>query len=79
MHHFDLYRLESAQELEMIGARDLFNAQDICLLEWPVKAEGYLPEPDVIFNLEHQAAGRKVTVAGKKVTQLIECMQQNNT
>lgn len=79
VHHFDLYRLESAQELEMIGARDLFNAQDICLLEWPVKAEGYLPEPDVIFNLEHQAAGRKVTVAGKKVTQLIECMQQNNT
>ncbi len=78
VHHFDLYRMESAQELEMIGARDLFNPQDICLLEWPVKAEGYLPEPDVLFSLEHQAAGRKITVTGKNGTQLLECMQQKN-
>ena len=78
VHHFDLYRMESAQELEMIGARDLFNARDICLLEWPVKAEGYLPEPDVLFSLEHQAEGRKITVTGKKGAQLLECIQQNN-
>ena len=75
VHHFDLYRLESAQELEMIGARDLFNAQDICLLEWPVKAEGYLPEPDVVFHLSHQSVGRRMKVTGKKSAQLIECMQ----
>lgn len=75
VHHFDLYRLESAQELEMLGARDLFNAQDICLLEWPVKAEAYLPVPDVVFDIEHQSAGRRVTLAGKKSAQLIECMK----
>ena len=75
VHHFDLYRMESADELEMIGARDLFNARDICLIEWPVKAEGYLPEPDILFSLQHHASARRVQLGGKKETQLIECMQ----
>lgn len=76
VHHFDLYRMASAQELEMIGARDLFNTRDICLLEWPVKAEGYLPEPDVLFELGHLGVGRKLTISGIKSVQLIECMRK---
>lgn len=78
VHHFDLYRMESAEELEMIGARDLFNARDICLIEWPVKAEGYLPEPDVVFKLSHQTSGRQLRLTlnkRKNRLQLIECMK----
>lgn len=61
-YHFDLYRLAEPEELEFIGARDYFNEQDVCLVEWPEKAEGYLPEADWICTFEHLDHGRNLTV-----------------
>ena len=40
--HFDLYRLNSAEELEGIGFRDYFDGESISLVEWPEKAESLL-------------------------------------
>lgn len=65
VHHFDLYRMESARELEHIGARELFNASSICLIEWPDRAEGYLPAPDILFTIEHGKQGRRIKIGGK--------------
>jgi len=76
VHHFDLYRIESDDELEMIGARELFNQRDICLIEWPARAAGFLPEPDILFSLQHHPAGRQVQVGGLLSQQLAECLQQ---
>ncbi|MBT7950966.1 MAG: tRNA (adenosine(37)-N6)-threonylcarbamoyltransferase complex ATPase subunit type 1 TsaE [Gammaproteobacteria bacterium] len=45
--HFDLYRLDSAEELEGIGFRDYFDGEGISLVEWPEKAESALEEPDL--------------------------------
>ncbi|MEE9448328.1 MAG: tRNA (adenosine(37)-N6)-threonylcarbamoyltransferase complex ATPase subunit type 1 TsaE [Arenicellales bacterium] len=64
-HHFDLYRMESAEELEMIGARDLFNTSSICLLEWPQKAAGFLPQPDLTIVIEYVDQGRVVRLLGQ--------------
>lgn len=58
-YHFDLYRLRDAQELEFTGARDYFDGRSTCLVEWPEKAEGFLPLPDVVCKLEHHSAGRR--------------------
>lgn len=66
VHHFDCYRLESPDELEMIGGRELFNPGSICLVEWPDKAKGFLPEPDVRYLINYSAKGRKVTCLIKK-------------
>lgn len=60
-YHFDLYRLADAEELEFTGARDYFDAESTCLVEWPEKARGYLPEPDIRCQLEHIFHGRKAT------------------
>jgi tRNA threonylcarbamoyladenosine biosynthesis protein TsaE len=60
-YHFDLYRLVDAEELEFTGARDYFDGHSVCLVEWPEKAEGFLPLPDVVCKLEHQLAGRRAT------------------
>jgi len=61
-YHFDLYRLADPEELEFTGARDYFNDHDVCLVEWPEKAEGHLPVADWICELAYQGSGRKLTV-----------------
>ena len=76
VHHFDLYRMESAEELEMIGARELFNPTSICLIEWPQRAAGFLPVPDVIFTLEHCASGRQIKIDGKAAQNLKVCIER---
>ena len=71
-YHFDLYRLANPEELEFIGARDYFNENDVCLVEWPEKAEGFLPVADWICEFSHQNTGRNLTISaitdkGKKL------------
>jgi tRNA threonylcarbamoyladenosine biosynthesis protein TsaE len=62
VYHFDLYRLTDGEELEFAGVRDYFDGQSACLIEWPEKAEGYLPEPDIVCRLEYQQPGRQLSV-----------------
>ena len=54
IYHFDLYRLGEPDELEYAGGRDYFDGQSICLIEWPEKAQGYLPVADVLCQLSYQ-------------------------
>ncbi len=54
IYHFDLYRLGEPDELEYAGGRDYFDEQSICLIEWPEKAEGYLPVADMLCQLSYQ-------------------------
>ncbi len=61
-YHFDLYRLVDAEELEFTGARDYFNENDVCLVEWPEKADGFLPSADWICELSHLNEGRHLHV-----------------
>ena len=51
LYHFDLYRLESAEELEFVGFEEILDAPGIKLFEWPQRAEGWLPSPDVLVQL----------------------------
>jgi tRNA threonylcarbamoyladenosine biosynthesis protein TsaE len=49
--HFDFYRLNQPDELKHRGILDYFTSETTCLIEWPEKGEGWIPKPDIIFNL----------------------------
>jgi len=59
-YHFDLYRLADPEELEYIGVRDFFGDEVLCLVEWPERGRGFLPEADVVVRLEYLPEGRRV-------------------
>jgi len=59
-YHFDLYRFNDEEEWDAAGFRDYFNAQSVCMIEWPEKAANVLPAPDIHVKLSMLNNGRKI-------------------
>lgn len=73
VHHFDLYRLASGEELHFIGFDDFLASTTLCLVEWPERGAGSLPVPDLQISIEILDSARRAvslvagTVAGARV------------
>ena len=52
LYHLDLYRLKNEEEAVRAGVEDVFYAGDICLIEWPERAMGVLPDDTVHIKIE---------------------------
>jgi tRNA threonylcarbamoyladenosine biosynthesis protein TsaE len=50
--HFDFYRFTDPREWIDAGFRELFAAPGLKLVEWPEKAQGTLPTPDLSLHLQ---------------------------
>ncbi len=70
--HFDLYRLEDPEELEMIGIRDYFEEDCLLFIEWPERGQDFLPEADFMLSLSIQAQGRIL-----RLSKMAESPQKN--
>ncbi|MBZ9706998.1 tRNA (adenosine(37)-N6)-threonylcarbamoyltransferase complex ATPase subunit type 1 TsaE [Mesorhizobium sp. ESP7-2] len=67
VHHFDLYRLSSASELDELGVEEAL-AQGAALVEWPERADGYLPKTTVLIELVQHGEGRLARLSGHGAT-----------
>lgn len=50
--HFDFYRFDDPREWADAGFREVFAAPGLKLAEWPEKAAGMLPPPDLRLDIE---------------------------
>jgi tRNA threonylcarbamoyladenosine biosynthesis protein TsaE len=61
--HFDFYRFNDPQEWEDAGFRDIFASPGLKLAEWPQKAGGLLPAPDLDVHIRAEGESmRRVTL-----------------
>jgi len=77
VYHFDLYRLNDPEELEFMGIRDYFTDSSLCIVEWPDKGDGLLPDADIHLHLNYVNQGREIqiralTESGKKLLAAIK-------
>jgi tRNA threonylcarbamoyladenosine biosynthesis protein TsaE len=78
LYHFDFYRFENPAEWEEAGFREYFNADSICMVEWPEKAGELLPPADLKFFIHIAEAGRDVEIhAGTEAGRL--CLKRWQT
>lgn len=49
--HFDLYRIETPDELFDMGYEEYFYSGSLCLIEWPEKARNLIPDDALWVNI----------------------------
>ncbi len=62
--HIDLYRLQSAAEVEMLALAELGGSGTITLIEWPENGGMGVPAADLQVELDIDGAGRTLCLRG---------------
>lgn len=63
VYHFDFYRINSLAEAFDMGYEEYFYSGDLCLVEWPEKIEGLLPDDVMVVRIEPlDATSRRFTM-----------------
>ena len=66
LYHFDMYRINTEEELYSIGFYDYLDDTSIIAIEWAENVIDYLPECDISVNIEKPGENsRKITVKGE--------------
>ena len=64
VYHIDLYRIDTERELATLGIEDLFESENVLLVEWGDKFPRFLKTRDIEINIERLGENeRKITVA----------------
>jgi tRNA threonylcarbamoyladenosine biosynthesis protein TsaE len=68
LNHFDLYRFRDEEEWEAAGFRDEFDGYNVCIVEWPEKAQSLVPQADVEIMFEILPSGRNISLCAHTET-----------
>lgn len=67
IYHIDLYRCNSAEEAVRAGVEECIYSGDLCLVEWPSRAEAIFPDDAVQVTISQESEdARKIIVNCKK-------------
>jgi tRNA threonylcarbamoyladenosine biosynthesis protein TsaE len=64
-YHFDFYRFGNPSEFAESGFRELFGPGAVCAVEWPERAVGAMPTPDLEVTLKIEDEGRQVALLAR--------------
>ena len=69
LFHFDMYRLESEDELFDIGWEDYLTRGGVCAVEWSERVDGALPEDTVFVDIRRGSGDndRIISITGGDV------------
>ncbi len=62
VHHLDLYRIQSPDEVEGLALRDRCGNESILLIEWPERGVGTLPLPSWKVSMRYCDSSRTVCI-----------------
>jgi tRNA threonylcarbamoyladenosine biosynthesis protein TsaE len=60
LYHFDLYRINSVEELYDLGYEEYFYGNDYVFIEWAEKAETLLPDSTIKVMLEETGPHKRL-------------------
>ena len=58
--HFDLYRISSIEEFELLGADHAFTHHSVCAVEWSAHALEALPSPTHTIHIDIDDDGSRI-------------------
>ena len=67
IHHLDLYRIVDADEIELLGLRELVDGGAVLLVEWPAHGGSRIPPADLDVELTVEGAARRIALAAPSV------------
>ena len=67
VHHLDCYRLGGDEELDALGFRDLLEAGQAMLLEWPERVAETAQQADLWVALSYSGEGRRLEARARGV------------
>ena len=62
-YHFDFYRVKDRAEWLNSGFREYFNADSLCIVEWPERAGNLIAPPDLDIHLQYRGEARSAALA----------------
>lgn len=60
IYHMDWYRLKGEEEAVMAGVEECLTSGYLCLVEWPEKAAGLLPEDSITISIQLTGADSRI-------------------
>ena len=79
IYHFDFYRFTDAEEFLEAGLDEYFEGDGVRLVEWPDRAQPYLPAADVEIRLRIAASGGRELELRALSTEGRRCLENFTT
>ena len=74
LYHFDVYRIETPEEMYDIGFDEYIDGDGVCIIEWANLIEDILPDEYLYIEMNYKETGREMilTPKGEKYEEIVK-------